>query len=139
MREYPDPPDDLAQAVRWTLRAAVAGAEPSPETWRAIRERIAAGPGYRPRALHWKRWPRPRPGLQALSLSVALAVLLVAVHGNTLLPSARPEGPSAEVKSSRAHRPLARDADDTLSGRLLWLAAREPEPQDASHPHGYLE
>ena len=139
MRVYPDPPDDLEQTVRWALRAAVARAEPSPTAWRVVRERIASAPVPRPRPLQRGRWLRPRPGLQALTLSLALAALLVAVNGNTLLPSTRPEVPCAKNESSRARQPLVGDTDDTLSGRLLWLASREPKPRDALYPRGYLE
>ncbi len=139
MREYPEPSEDLAQAVRWALRAAVAGAEPSPQTWRAIRERIASSPGLRPCPTPWKRWLRPRPSLQALALSAAVVALLVIVNGNLLVSPVGTEGPSPRVTSASVCQPPVRDAHDVLSGRLLWLAAREPEPQGVSHPHGYLE
>ncbi len=139
MREYPEPSDDLALAVRRALRAALAGAEPSPQTWRAIRQRIASSPGLRPRPSYWKRWLRPRPGQQALALSVALVAMLVAVNGNSLLSPATPEGPSPRVTSASVRQLPVSDTGDALSGRLLWLAAREPQPQDVSRPHGYLE
>ena len=138
MRQNHCLPGHLEELVRWTLREQVGDAEPSPAVWEGIRRRVGAQREVRPKTSLWERL-RMRPALQAVAVGAVLVGLGLSV-GLQSLPVRRP-GSRAAGGPANVTRWRGRQADqsDMLSGRLVWLASRQPPSEESGGRRGFIE
>jgi hypothetical protein len=128
---------DLERTVQAALRELVGHAEPSPAMWQGIRERILAERS-RQRAAAGDVG-RMRTVLQALAACAVVAGIGLGVRfSSSVFPGQMP-GQRDGVASVAEWRARATGYDDALSGRQVWLAAREPAPQEEVRVGGALE
>lgn len=137
MYENPYMTHDLERTVQEALRELVGDAEPSPAVWQGIRERILAERS-RQRAAAGDVG-RMRPVLQALAACAVVAGIGLGVRLSSRVILGQVPGHRAGVATVAEWHGCAMGYDDVLSGRQVWLAAREPAPQGQVRVGGALE
>ena len=129
-------PGYLEELVCWALREQVGDAEPSPAVWEGIRRRVAAQRQVRLRASLGERL-RMRTALQAVAVGLVLVGLGLSA---TLRSPARQLGQATGGPADVARwRDRQADERDALSGRLVWLASRQPPAEESGPRRGFIE
>ena len=137
MSEYPYITRDLERTVQGALREQVGDAGPSPAVWQGIRQRILAERSRQ--RVPARDVGRMRLVLQALAACAVVAGIGLGVRLSSGVLLGQIPDQRDGVATVTEWRARAAGYDDALSGRQVWLAAREPAPQEEVRVGGARE